>query len=396
MTWRRVCWVRRLPFKSLKIDLVLSVLCLTISNSAPSSGFTAIFGIPISNTILIREQIKCLWSVSSVSLHEDIVEIVLLLCQQQKCMYLLSWIMEARSAMILCSTIIILSTYIQKRRDKYEVGFSWMEWIFVTVCTYVVKLQNFFFVKLIQFISRVFSILCTYMHTYEIFFLIILIRSKSNVYGQSVFFSCFKTLTRRSWHPSEWPIFDTKTFVSNFAASTVITNLLPGQKKIAKLFAQKSAGCCCRIFRWPPQALWRRFFSNQLNIILIVYKPKEMIIWTENDVSFFIEVLLPILLFFFSAGARTEQNKTTCKFNLLSRGGHQSSNIPLAFLIPRTKGGKFVGNFLNFFFLMYSQLNIWCPTSKKSNIKHHIHKYMSKIEFENTKNGSNDFFFESN
>ena len=210
------------------------------------------------------------------------------------------------------------------------------------------------------------------------------------------FFSCFKTLTRRSWHPSEWPIFDTKTFVSNFAASTVITNLLPGQKKIAKLFAQKSAGCCCRIFRWPPQALWRRFFSNQLNIILIVYKPKEMIIWTENDVSFFIEVLLPILLFFFSAGARTEQNKTTCKFNLLSRGGHQSSNIPLAFLIPRTKGGKFVGNFFNFFFLMYSQLNIWCPTSKKSNIKHHIHKYMSKIEFENTKNGSNDFFFESN
>ena len=67
LTWRRVCWVRRLPFKSLKIDLVLSVLCLTISNSAPSSGFTAIFGIPISNTILIREQIKCLWSVSSVS-----------------------------------------------------------------------------------------------------------------------------------------------------------------------------------------------------------------------------------------------------------------------------------------------------------------------------------------
>ena len=47
-----------------------------------------------------------------------------------------------------------------------------------------------------------------------------------------VFFSCFKTLTRRSWHPSEWPIFDTKTFVSNFAASTVITNLLPGQKKL--------------------------------------------------------------------------------------------------------------------------------------------------------------------
>ena len=46
------------------------------------------------------------------------------------------------------------------------------------------------------------------------------------------FFSCFKTLTRRSWHPSEWPIFDTKTFVSNFAASTVITNLLPGQKKL--------------------------------------------------------------------------------------------------------------------------------------------------------------------
>ena len=32
-------------------------------------------------------------------------------------------------------------------------------------------------------------------------------------------------------------------------------------------------------------------------------------------------------------------------------------------------------------------------TSKKSNIKHHIHKYMSKIEFENsTKNESNDFF----
>ena len=118
---------------------------------------------------------------------------------------------------------------------------------------------------------------------------------------------CLKTLTRRSWHPSEWPIFDTKTFVSNFAASTVITNLLPGQKKIAKLFAQKSAGCCCRIFRWPPQALWRRFFSNQLNIILIVYKPKEMIIWTENDVSFFIEVLLPILLFFFQQ--EQEQNR---------------------------------------------------------------------------------------
>ena len=88
--------------------------------------------------------------------------------------------------------------------------------------------------KLIQFISRIFSILCTYsyIHAYEIFILIILIRSKSNVYGQSVFFSCFKTLTRRSWHPSEWPIFDTKTFVSNFAASTVITNLLPGQKKL--------------------------------------------------------------------------------------------------------------------------------------------------------------------
>ena len=160
-----------------------------------------------------------------------------------------------------------------------------------------------------------------------------------------------------------------ENFCVQFCSINGHNEFAPWPKKIAKLFAQKSAGCCCcRIFRWPPQALWRRFFSNQLNIILIVYKPKEMIIWTENDVSFFIEVLLPILLFFFSAGARTEQNKTTCKFNLLSRGGHQSSNIPLAFLIPRTKGGKFVGNFFNFFFLMYSQLNIWCLLAKNQTL----------------------------
>ena len=62
--------------------------------------------------------------------------------------------------------------------------------------------------------------------------------------NQSVFLRCFKTLTRRSWHPSEWPIFDTKTFVSNFAASTVITNSLQDLKErqqkllfCAKLFA---------------------------------------------------------------------------------------------------------------------------------------------------------------
>ena len=91
---------------------------------------------------------------------------------------------------------------------------------------------------------------------------------------QSVFLRCFKTLTRRSWHPSEWPIFDTKTFVSNFAASTVITNLLPGQKKIAKLFAKslllKAAAADT------DHLMWRRFFfETRLNIILIVYKPKD-------------------------------------------------------------------------------------------------------------------------
>ena len=101
-------------------------------------------------------------------------------------------------------------------------------------------------------------------------------------------------------------------------------------------------------------------------------------------------------IIFFPAGARTEQNKTTCKFNLLSRGGHQSSNIPLAFLIPRTNGGKFVGNFFNFFFFNVFATEYMMSTSKKSNIKHHIHKYMSKIEFENTKNESNEFFSKSN
>ena len=52
------------PFKSQKIDLVsLSFLCLTISN-APSSRFTAIFGIPISNTILIR------WALYSIYIQK--------------------------------------------------------------------------------------------------------------------------------------------------------------------------------------------------------------------------------------------------------------------------------------------------------------------------------------
>ena len=95
--------------------------------------------------------------------------------------------------------------------------------------------------------------------TMDEIFLIILIRSKSNVYGQSVFLRCFKTLTRRSWHPSEWPIFDTKTFVSNFAASTVITNLLPGQKKIAKLFAKSLLAAAAVVDHLKH---WRRFFSN--------------------------------------------------------------------------------------------------------------------------------------
>ena len=109
---------------------------------------------------------------------------------------------------------------------------------------------------------------------------------------------CFKTLTRRSWHPSEWPIFDTKTFVSNFAASTVITNLLPGQKKIAKLFA-KSLLLLADHLLW-----WRRFFSNQLNIILIVYKPKDdHLNWK------WCQFFIGLILFFTIRGG-------TCKFNL--------------------------------------------------------------------------------
>ena len=108
-------------------------------------------------------------------------------------------------------------------------GVNFCDGMYVVTC----KIKSNDFTDSWNWFSSFHEFLVYYVHTYIWdFFFNHLDKKQIKCLWSKCFFSCFKTLTRRSWHPSEWPIFDTKTFVSNFAASTVITNLLPGQKKL--------------------------------------------------------------------------------------------------------------------------------------------------------------------